>query len=245
MGSADFIALIISLVIALLLVFPLAKPLKAHPMPFYLAALVIVGVYVIAVGTGVDLNNCRELTFVLQKGYLSSFLLAIVMFTGCLDNTSALKHKWRPVRGELSILSLIFILGHLFVFLPSYLTRLFGGSHLKANVVASISVALVLGVIFIVLGVTSFKSVRTRMNPKAWKNIQRFAYLMVALYIVHVGFFLGGSAFGGSGKGVASFVVYAVFVIAYAVLRIWKAIRDKRAHAQQSETPAVAGAVSE
>ena len=117
--------------------------------------------------------------------------------------------------------------------------------RLKANVVASISVALVLGVIFIVLGVTSFKSVRTRMNPKVWKNIQRFAYLMVALYIVHVGFFLGGSAFGGSGRGVASFVVYAVLVIAYAVLRIWKAIRDKRAHAQQSETPAVAGAVSE
>ena len=50
---------------------------------------------------------------------------------------------------------------------------------------------------------------------------------------------------GGSGKGVASFVVYAVLVIAYAVLRIWKAIRDKRAHAQQSEMPAVAGAVSE
>ena len=105
--------------------------------------------------------------------------------------------------------------------------------------------ALVLGVIFIVLGVTSFKSVRTHMNPKVWKNIQRFAYLMVALYIVHVGFFLGGSAFGGSGKGVASFVVYAVVVISYAVLRIWKAIRDKRAHAQQSETPAVAGVVSE
>lgn len=61
MGSVDFIALIISLVIALLLAFPLAKPLKAHPMPFYLAALVIVGVYVIAVGTGVDLNNCLSL----------------------------------------------------------------------------------------------------------------------------------------------------------------------------------------
>lgn len=73
---------------------------------------------------------------------------------------------------------------------------------------------------------------------------RRFAHLMVALYIVHVGFFLGGSAFGGSGKGVASFVVYAVLVVVYAVLRIGKAIRDKRAHAQ-TEAPAVAGAVGE
>lgn len=58
-------------------------------------------------------------------------------------------------------------------------------------------------------------------------------------YIVHVGFFLGGSAFGGSGKGVASFVVHAVFVIAYAVLRIWKAVRDKRAHEQSGAVESV------
>ena len=51
-------------------------------------------------------------------------------------------------------------------------------------------------------------------------------------------------SFGGSGKGVASFVVYVVLVVAYAVLRVWKAIRDKRAHAQ-SEAPAVAGVASE
>ncbi len=229
MNSADLVALLISLVVALLLAFPLAKSLKAHPLPFYLAAFVAVGVYIIAVVTGVDLNNVRGITFVFQKGYLSSILLGIVMFTGCLDSGSALKRRLRPVRGELSVLSFIFILGHLAVFVPSYAPRLLDGSHLKANVVASIAVALVLGVIFVVLGVTSFKTVRTHMNPKVWKAIQRFSYLMVALYIVHVGFFLGGSALGGSGRGVASFAVYAVLVVLYAVLRIRKAVRDSRA----------------
>lgn len=231
MVSADLVALVTSLAVALLLAFPLAKSLKAHPLPFYLAALVTVGVYVIAVATGVDLNNVRGLTFVFQKGYLSSILLGIVMFTGCLGSTSVLRRRLRPVRGELSVLSFIFILGHLAVFLPSYAPRLLDGSHLKANVVASIAVALVLGVIFVVLGVTSFKSVRTRMNPRLWKAIQRLSYLMVALYIVHVGFFLGGSALGGSGKGVVSFAVYAVLVLLYAVLRIRKAVCDGRASA--------------
>ena len=232
MPSADVIAVAVSLAAALLLVFPLAKPLKAHPLPFYLAAFVAVGVYVIAVVTGVDLNNARGITFVFQKGYLSSILLGIVMFTGCLGNGSALRRRLRPVRGELSVLSFIFILGHLAVFVPSYAPRLLDGSHLKANVVASIAVALVLGVIFVVLGVTSFKTVRTHMNPKVWKAVQRFSYLMVVLYIVHVGFFLAGSALGGSGKGVASFAVYATFVLLYAVLRIRKAVRDGRASAR-------------
>lgn len=233
MNSADLVALLISLGVALILAFPLAKPLKAHPLPFYLAAFVSVGVYVIALTTGVDLNNARGLTFVFQKGYLSSILLAIVMFTGCLGGGSTLKRRWRPVRGELSVLSFIFILGHLAVFLPSYAPRLLDGSHLKANVVASIAVALVLGAIFIVLGVTSFKTVRTHMNPKVWKAIQRLSYLMVALYIVHVGFFLGGAVLGGSGKGVASFVVYAMSVLFYAVLRIRKAVRDRAARAAE------------
>lgn len=231
MPSADVIAVAVSLAAALLLAFPLAKPLKSHPLPFYLAAFAIVGVYVAAMAMDVDLNGCRWLTFALQKGYLSSILLGIVMFTGCLGNGRALRRRLRPVRGELSVLSFIFILGHLAVFVPSYAPRLLDGSHLKANVVTSIAVALVLGVIFVVLGVTSFKTVRTHMNPKVWKAVQRLSYLMVVLYIVHVGFFLGGSALGGSGKGVASFAVYAAFVLLYAVLRIRKAVCDGRASA--------------
>ena len=228
MDAADLTALAVSLAAALLLAFPLARPLRAHPLPFYLAAFALVGAYALAVASGVDLSGVRGLTLVLQKGYLSSILLGIVMFTGCLDNGNPLKRRWRPVRGELSVLSFILILGHLAVFVPSYAPRLADGAHLKANVTASIVVALVLAAIFVVLGVTSFKSVRTRMDAGLWKAIQRLSYLMVALYIVHIGFFLGGSALGGSGKGVASFAVYAVTVAFYAALRVRKAVRDRR-----------------
>ena len=221
-------ALAISLLVAGLVAFPLARSLRTHAWAFYLGAFAVVGVYSWAVVSGVNLNNYRMLTFVLQKGYLASVLLAIVMFTGCLDNGSALKRRWRPIRGELSVLSFIFILGHLVVFLPSYVQRLLGGSVLKPQVVASIVVALILTAVFVVLGVTSFKAVRRSMNARVWKAIQRFAYLMVVLYIVHVGFFLGTSALGGSHKGLASLVVYCVAVGAYAVLRIRKAVRDHR-----------------
>lgn len=219
-------AFIIALVLGLGLAFGLAKPLRTHPVPFCLAAFALVGVYCWAILSHANLNNYRMVTFVLQKGYLSSVLLAIVMFTGCLDNTSPLKKRLRPVRGELSVLSFIFILGHLAVFMPSYLERLLGGAVLKPNVETTVIVALALTALFAVLGVTSFKSVRRAMSPRAWKNLQRLAYLMVALYIVHVGFFLGTSVFGGSGKAHGSLLGYCAVVGAYAVLRVRKALHD-------------------
>ena len=221
-------AFCIALVIGLVVAFGLAKPLRTHPVPFYLVAFALVGVYCWAVRSHVNLNNYRVLTFVLQKGYLSSVLLAIVMFIGCLDNTSPVKKRLRPVRGELSVLSFIFILGHLAVFMPSYLERLLGGAPLKPNVEAAVIVALALTALFTVLGVTSFKFVHRAMSPRAWKNLQRLAYLRVALYIVHVGFFLGTSVLGGSGKAHGSLVVYCVVVGAYAALRVGKALRDRR-----------------
>lgn len=220
MDLSSVVALLISLAIAGLLAFPLAKTLRDHAPIFYGIAFVIVGVYVALVESGANLNDWRWATFVLQKGYLSSVLLGIVMFTGCLSASSKLRHHWRLVRGELSVLSFIFILGHLAVFLPSYLGRLFSGAALKGNVRTSIIVALVLAVIFVALGVMSFRSVRRRMDPKLWKAIQRLAYLMVALYLVHILFFLGTSALGGSHKGLVSLIVYGVLVLAYAVLRI-------------------------
>lgn len=222
-------AFLISLAVALVVAFPLGRALRARAWVFYLVAFVLVGAYAGLVVAGVNLNAWRMATFVLQKGYLSSVLLGIVMFTGCLDDTSVLKHRLRPIRGELSVLSFIFVLGHLAVFLPSYAPRLFAGAALKGNVTVSIVVALVLTAIFVALGVTSFRSVRRRMNPKAWKNLQRLSYVMVALCVVHVGFFLGGSAFGGSGKGIASFVVYALVVAVYAAARLLKAARDAKA----------------
>lgn len=235
MDLSSAVALLISLAVAALLAFPLAKTLRDHASIFYVAALAVVVAFVVLTESGVNLNDWHWATYVLQKGYLSSALLGIVMFTGCLAPNSALRHQWRLVRGELSVLSFIFILGHLAAFLPSYLTRLFGGAALKGNVRASIIVALVLAVIFVALGIMSFRCVRRRMDPRVWKAIQRLSYAMVGLYLVHILFFLGTSALGGSHKGLVSLVVYAVLVVAYAVLRIRRALLARGEAAQPAE----------
>ena len=228
MDVNSLIAFLISLAVGLALAFPLARALKRVPIAFYAVAFAIVGAYSWAVLTGVSLNNVRWLSFILQKAYLSCVLLAIVMFTGCFDEGTAIRKRLEPVRGELSILSFIFMLGHLVVFLPRYLGLLVGGAAVKGNVVASIVIALVLTALFIALGVTSFRFVKSRMSPRAWKSLQRFAYVIVGLLVVHVAFFMGTSALGGSGKGFVSLVAYIAVVALYAVLRLAKLVRDRR-----------------
>lgn len=249
--STSLIGFLISIVVAALLVFPLAKPLKAHPSVFYLIALALTALYVWALWTGQNLNGIRGLTMVLQKGYLASILLAVVMFCGCFDEGTPARKRLQPIRGELSILSFILILGHVAMYLRSYLPRLGALLSSRTSIALSLIVALVLTVLFAVLGITSFRWLHRHMNAKLWKGIQRFAYLMVALLAVHVWLVLGTSALGAHGSpttAMISFIIYAIVIVVYAVMRIRKAVRDARKKAAKSAastagsaTPAEAG----
>ena len=185
--STSLVGFLISVVLTLLLVFPLAKPLKSHPSVFYVIALALTALYAWALWSGVNLAQVRGVCMVLQKGYLASLLLGVVMFTGCFDEGTAVRKHLQPIRGELSILSFIFILGHLCMYLPSYLPRLGTVFASRTSVAISLVVAFALTALFLVLAVLSFRVIHRSMNARVWKGIQRFAYLMMALYVVHVG----------------------------------------------------------
>lgn len=230
--STSLIGFAIALVVAAVIVFPLGNVLRTKSWVFYLVAAVLVGLYMWAVLTGANLTAWRKVTIILQKGYLSTILLAVVMFTGCFDEGTAIRKKLQPIRGELSILSFIFIIGHLTMYLPSYLSRITKIFGARVDLAISFVVALILMVLFIALGVTSFKFIRKHMNPHGWKILQRFSYVMVALLAVHVGFVMGKSAFASSfSLSTVAFWSYLVVIAIYAALRIRKAVRDSRKHA--------------
>lgn len=235
------IAFLISLVVAALLAGPLAKTLRKYPVPFYAVAFVLTGAYLWATFAGVKPGDLRPLFIVLQKGYLAVLLLGVVMFTGCFDEGTKIRKQFQPVRGELSILSFIFFLGHIFTYLPSYLGRFSSLMATKPNIFISLIVAMVLTVIFLALGVTSFKFIRKCMSVKGWKRLQSLSYAMMVLLALHIGLVLGRSAFAGSTVTLAtvSFAAYMVVLVLYAVLRICKARRDKARKADAaSEKPA-------
>ncbi len=232
--DVKLIAFLIALVVTALLAGPLAKALRKYPAPFYAAAFVLTGAYLWATFAGVKPGDLRPLFIVMQKGYLAALLLGVVMFTGCFDEGTKFRKQFQPVRGELSILSFIFFLGHIFTYLPSYLGRFSTLMATKPNIFVSLIVAMILTVIFLALGVTSFKFIRKHMSVKGWKRLQSLSYAMMVLLALHIGLVLGRSAFVGGTVTLAtvSFIVYMALLALYAVLRIRKAQRDKARKAE-------------
>ena len=120
-------------------------------------------------------------------------------------------------------------------YLKSYLPMLSNFGNLKPTLAASLIVALVLTIIFVVLSVTSFKFIRSAMNATVWRRLQKFAYLMVALLGVHVAMALGLSLANMGSVGSIHVILYIVIIVIYAALRLYKASVDKKAKVADAE----------
>lgn len=230
----DLAGALASIAVALVVALPLGPTLRRHPLPFYGVALLMVAAYLVYRYTGSYIPGAQAVVEIVQKGYLSCSLLAVVMYIGVFDETSAVRRRLQPIRAELSILSFLLILGHVLGYLPSYLPRM--GLIFERNAFLSVSlvVALCLTLIFALLAALSIRVLRTRMPYKVWKGIQRLSYLMVALLLAHILLALGRSAFVGQGSAdtAVALGVYAVLAVLYAVLRIRKAVRGARRRAE-------------
>ena len=125
----------------------------------------------------------------------------------------------RPARGELSIIGCIFAAYHIASFLPTFATQVAQGT-VRANVAMSLVVAVVLTLLMLLLGATSFKLVKKRMSPVVWRHIQRTSYAFFALMLVHAIAMLLPSAASGSVAALASVGAYVAVGAAYVVLRL-------------------------
>ena len=155
-------------------------------------------------------------------------LFSVVMLIGALPKGSKLDAWLRPVRAELSIVACILCLGHMCMYLAPYAARAVAGT-MGAPMLVSFVVAVVLFVLVLVLGVTSFGFVKKRMGGRAWKNVQRLAYPFFGLAWVHLMFMLAPAASKGGEQALLSVVIYTVLFSVYIVLRLFRAYRDKRA----------------
>lgn len=211
--------------------------IKARPGAFYALAVALDVLFV--VGSFVRLPGVVDdaLFLLLHKCTLATALFVIVMFVGVFKRDGRVAQRLRPIRAELSIMAWLLSLGHMAVYLVSYATRLSSGLA-QANVAASLVVALVLFALLLVLGVTSFNFVKRRMSKVSWKRVQRWAYPFFGLAYVHLMLMLLPSAARGGSAAQTSVFVYTAVFGAYAVLRVRRALVDRRAATlPRSETP--------
>ena len=241
---ADLASACIGIVVALLIAFPAAGMLRKYPVPFYAVAVLLVAAHFVYRMQEAYFAPAQMFLDVLNKGYLGCALLAIVMFTGVLDMESPLRHRLQPIRAELSILSFIFICDHVIGYAPAFFPVLGQLFTVRAGMAVSFVAAIVLTAVFVVLTVTSVKAIRAKMSRTTWKNIQRGSYAMVGLLWLHIVLVLARPAFsetGGSQSAQFALAVYTIVVAVYAVLRVRKALRDRRKRGQE-EHPSVADA---
>ena len=142
----DFAVILIATIVGC---FALRNPLKALPVAFYAAAIAIDVVYVYGVFFGLPRAIWSPLFVLIQKCELSLALFVVVMFIGCLNRGGRAYHWLKPVRSELSIVAWFLSLGHMAVYLESYLPRLLGGGEIGGNVMGAFVLAVVLLVLVI------------------------------------------------------------------------------------------------
>ncbi len=204
-----------------------AKAIKRHAVSFYIGALVMAAVIVYCGWTGVKFPSWFQTWFwqPFSKGAFATALFIVVMYMAVLPNGSAAIKRLMPIRAELSIIASILTLAHNTSFGKYYFVKLFTdpASLSTPRLLAAIC-SVIMICILLPLFITSFKTVRRRMNAKRWKKLQRWAYLFYALIYIHI-MLLNVSAHQSGRSGyVLNIILYSVIFFGYAALRIRKVL---------------------
>ena len=223
---------IISLIIVALFIYFLKDSLKKYANIFYIGAAVISIAVFLLEFLPMHLFVKNNILGIFAKGSLGTAMFVVVMYTGALPKGNKLIAPLMKIRGELSIIAAILVLCHNFTYGMTYFRMLFTKtSLLSATQLAAAVISLVLIAIMIVLTVTSFPSVRKKMQAKKWKQLQRTAYVFYGLMYVHIMLINIPYARLGLGMYVANVVIYSIVFLGYAAMRISKAISVKAARA--------------
>lgn len=172
----------------------------------------------------------RTLLSLLTNGTLAGALFLVVMLAGALPRGSYLMRRWMALRGELSIMASILVLGHNIAYGKTYFVLLFGDiDKLLPNQTAAAIVSLLMIALMLPLWITSFQAVRRRMAPKSWKRLQRLAYPFYLLMYLHVLLLFGGKALEVSAhlNYTISLGLYTLIYLLYAVLKALR-LSEKR-----------------
>lgn len=135
------------------------------------------------------------------KGFIGLAFFIVVMYGGAFKKSSKISKRIRAVRKEYSILGFIFVAAHSIF----YLIEMLGGTFEFEWL------GIIAFIIMIPLFITSFSKVRSKMNAKDWKNLQKFAYPVYLLIFIHL--MLIGSA--------DHLLIYIVIFSVYTALKLY------------------------
>ena len=167
---------------------------------------------------------------IMQRGVLAGSLFIWVMIAPVLPKSFSGRKTIYLLRGEMAICASLITLAHNLAFGGKYFGALFfGQGHISLMELHAAIVSCLMILLLIPLTITSFQTVRRKMQGKTWKKLQNWSYLFYLLLYLHIFFIYQGAMIRGKGDYFFTLMLYSFIFGFYGFLRI-------RQHRMQKES---------
>ena len=172
---------------------------------------------------------------IMQRGVLAGSLFIWVMLAPVLPKSFSGRKTIYLLRGEMAICASLITLAHNLAFGGKYFGALFlGQGHISLMELHAAIVSCLMILLLIPLTITSFQTVRRKMQAKTWKRLQNWSYLFYLLLYLHIFFIYQGALIRGKGEYFFTLLLYSFIFGFYGFLRIrqyrvQKETREKKA----------------
>ena len=158
---------------------------------------------------------------IMQRGVLAGSLFIWVMLAPVLPKSSSERKTIYLFRGEMAICASFITLAHNLAFGGKYFGALFlGQGHISLMELHAAIVSCLMILLLIPLTITSFQTVRRKMQAKSWKKLQNWSYLFYLLLYLHIFFIYQGALIRGKGEYFFTLMIYSFIFGFYGFLRI-------------------------
>ena len=158
---------------------------------------------------------------IMQKGVLAGSLFILVMLAPVLPKRFSGRKTIYLLRGEMAISASLITLAHNLAFGGKYFGAVFfGQGHISLMELHAAIVSCLMILLLIPLTITSFQTVRRKMQGKTWKKLQNWSYLFYLLLYLHIFFIYQGALIRGKGDYFFTLMLYSFIFGLYGFLRI-------------------------
>ena len=158
---------------------------------------------------------------IMQRGVLAGSLFIWVMLAPVLPKSFSGRKTIYLLRGEMAICASLITLAHNLAFGGKYFGALFlGQGHISLMELHAAIVSCLMILLLIPLTITSFQTVRRKMQGKTWKKLQNWSYLFYLLLYLHIFFIYQGALIRGKGEYFFTLMLYSFIFGFYGFLRI-------------------------
>jgi len=158
---------------------------------------------------------------IMQRGVLAGSLFIWVMLAPVLPKSFSGRKTIYLLRGEMAICASLITLAHNLAFGGKYFGALFlGQGHISLMELHATIVSCLMILLLIPLTITSFQTVRRKMQAKTWKKLQNWSYLFYLLLYLHIFFIYQGALIRGKGEYFFTLMIYSFIFGFYGFLRI-------------------------